>query len=89
MGSGLVVDDSALTRKFVRDALEGGGHSTAAEASSVEECAPAAGAYTPDLLTLGPCLPDGDAIEAWRRLTEGSPETHVVEYATFADRAAE
>jgi two-component system NarL family response regulator len=73
----VLADDHARIRTRVRDALEAGGCTVLAEASTAEEAVAAAEAHRPDVVLLDIHMP-GNGIQAAREITTRMPELPVV-----------
>lgn len=67
-GSFVIVDDSALTRKILRQILEEEGYTVVAEAVNGAEAVEAYQKYHPDVITLDITMPVMDGVEALRQI---------------------
>lgn len=67
-GRVVVVDDSKMSRKILRNILEGAGYAVVEEATDGEEAIAAYMQYKPDILTLDITMPNMDGIEALREI---------------------
>jgi DNA-binding NarL/FixJ family response regulator len=74
----IVADDDPLARRVVRDALEAGGIVVIAEAASGREAVELSLYYKPDVVLMDLVMPDGDGIQATRRILAREPGTEVV-----------
>jgi NarL family two-component system response regulator LiaR len=74
----IVADDDPLARRVVRDALEAGGIVVIAEAASGREAVELSLYYKPDVVLMDLVMPDGDGIQATRRILAREPRTEVV-----------
>src|SRR3954451_3996830 len=74
----IVADDDPLARRVVRDALEAGGGVVIAEASTGREAVELSLYYKPDVVLMDLVMPDGDGIQATRRILAREPGTEVV-----------
>jgi DNA-binding NarL/FixJ family response regulator len=74
----IVADDDPLARRVVRDALEAGGIVVIAEAASGREAVELSLYYKPDVVLMDLVMPDGDGIQATRRILARAPELEVV-----------
>src|SRR4051812_31324681 len=74
----IVADDDPLARRVVRDALEAGGIVVIAEASTGREAVELSLYYKPDVVLMDLVMPDGDGIQATRRILACEPDTEVV-----------
>src|SRR3954452_22407376 len=74
----IVADDDPLARRVVRDALEAGGIVVIAEAASGREAVELSLYYKPDVVLMDLVMPDGDGIQATRRIRAREPGTEVV-----------
>jgi two-component system, NarL family, response regulator LiaR len=74
----IVADDDPLTRRVVRDALEAGGVIVIAEAASGREAVELSLHYKPDVVLMDLVMPNGDGIQATRRILASEPATNVV-----------
>src|SRR3954466_13688780 len=74
----IVADDDPLARRVVRDALESGGIIVIAEASTGREAVELSLYYKPDIVLMDLVMPDGDGIQATRRILAREPSVEVV-----------
>jgi two-component system, NarL family, response regulator LiaR len=74
----IVADDDPLARRVVRDALEAGGIVVIAEASTGREAVELSLHYKPDVVLMDLVMPDGDGIQATRRILAREPGLEVV-----------
>jgi DNA-binding NarL/FixJ family response regulator len=74
----IVADDDPLARRVVRDALEAGGIVVIAEAASGREAVELSLYYKPDVVLMDLVMPDGDGIQATRRILARQPDLEVV-----------
>ena len=81
----VVVEDEANIRRFIKLALESEGFQVF-EADSVKRGLIEAGTRRADLVVLDLGLPDGDGIDATRRIRSGVPETAILILTMFDDR---
>jgi two-component system KDP operon response regulator KdpE len=81
----LVIEDEALTRRFLRPALEDQGYRIV-EAATASEGLTQASSYNPDLVLLDPGLPDLDGLDVTRRLREWSSAPIIVISARGQER---
>lgn len=82
----LLVDDHALVRSAIRQALEAPDIEVVGEARSAEEALELAPQLRPDLLLLDIDLPGMSGIEAVRELAPRLPETRIVMLTVSTDR---
>jgi DNA-binding NarL/FixJ family response regulator len=82
----LLVDDHALVRSAIRQALDAPDIEVVGEARNAEEALELAPRLRPDLLLLDIDLPGMSGIEAVRELAPRLPETRVVMLTASADR---
>src|SRR5688500_11039892 len=82
----LLVDDHALVRSAIRQALEAPDVVVVGEASSAEEALEMAPLLRPDLLLLDIDLPGMSGLEAVRELAPRLPDTRVVMLTVSTDR---
>lgn len=82
----LLIDDHALVRSAIRQALEAPDVSVVGEASSAEEALEMAPRLRPDLLLLDIDLPGMSGIEAVRELAPRLPDTRIVMLTVSTDR---
>lgn len=66
----VIVDDSALARRVLREILEEEGYSVVCEAVNGEEAIEAYAKYRPDIITLDITMPVKDGVEALRSIFE-------------------
>jgi DNA-binding NarL/FixJ family response regulator len=75
----MVVDDSPSTRTMLREALAlGGGIEVVGEAGNGKEAITRAGELGPDVILMDVRMPDGDGVEAARKITSHNPSTRIV-----------
>ncbi|MEA2226639.1 MAG: hypothetical protein QOF04_269 [Solirubrobacteraceae bacterium] len=74
----IVADDDPLARRVVRDALEAGGIVVIAEAATGREAVELSLYYKPDVVLMDLVMPDGDGIQATRRILAEEPDVEVV-----------
>src|SRR5687768_18545611 len=82
----MLVDDHALVRSAIRQALEAPDVVVVGEASSAEEALEMAPRLRPDLLLLDIDLPGMSGLEAVRELAPRLPDTRVVMLTVSTDR---
>lgn len=82
----LLVDDHALVRSAIRQALEAPDIDVVGEASSAEEALSMATLLRPDLLLLDIDLPGLSGIDAVRELAPRLPDTRIVMLTVSTDR---
>jgi DNA-binding NarL/FixJ family response regulator len=74
----IIADDDALARRMVRDALQAAGLVVVADAADGRQAVELARYYRPDVVLMDVIMPVMDGIKATERITEESPDTHVV-----------
>lgn len=77
-GTVIVVDDSALIRRNLRDLIEREGYTVIAEAVNGAEAVEEYKKYQPDLITLDVTMPVMDGVEALKRIMEFDPKAKSV-----------
>ena len=82
----MLVDDHALVRSAIRQALEGDDLHVVGEAATAEEAIALAPTLRPDLLLLDIDMPGMSGIEAVRELAPRLPETRIVMLTVSTDR---
>ena len=78
MANILIVDDSRISRKVLRNVLEGQGHTIVGEAGNGNEALEQYDKLHPDLVTLDITMPGMDGIEALGHIKEKDPEAKVL-----------
>ena len=78
MANIMIVDDSRISRRVLRNSLELQGHTVIAEASSGDEALRLYDEIKPDLVTMDITMPGMDGIECLFRLREKDPDAKVV-----------
>ncbi len=82
----LLVDDHPVVREGLRRLQElMPGIQIVAEAASMQSAVASVRALAPDVVLMDVRLPDGDGIEACRRIKAMSPSTHVLFLTSYAD----
>src|SRR3954451_173746 len=74
----LVVDDAALMRKMVTDALTQGGHEVIGEAGNGAEAGQQYQTLKPDLATLDITMPEKDGLSALKDIMAMDPSAKVI-----------
>lgn len=74
----LVVDDSSLIRKMLRQLLEKNDYTVAAEAVNGVEAVELYAKVKPDLVTLDVTMPVMDGVEALKQIKEADPQAKVI-----------
>ena len=82
----MLVDDHALVRSAVRQALTAPGVEVVGEGSSADDALELAPQLRPDVLLLDINLPDGDGLRVLRELRPRLPETKIVMLTVSTDR---
>ncbi len=77
-GSFVIVDDSALTRKILRQIIEDEGYTIVSEAVNGEEAVEAYRKYKPDVITLDITMPVMDGVDALRTIIASNPKAKAV-----------
>src|SRR3954453_12310023 len=78
----VIVDDDALTRRMVRDALQDAGVVVVAEAGGGREAIELCLYYKPDVVLMDIVMPDLDGLAATRHIVARLPETKVVMFTS-------
>jgi NarL family two-component system response regulator LiaR len=78
----VIVDDDALTRRMVRDALQDAGVVVIAEAGGGREAIELCLYYKPDVVLMDIVMPDLDGLAATRHIVARLPETKVVMFTS-------
>ena len=79
----LIADDSAVTRRGVRAALDGFGVEVVGEVSDSESAAQHTASLQPDIVLLEVRLPKNDGFWALKKIKDDSPKTRVVMYSVY------
>ena len=74
----LVVDDAAVMRKMVTDALTGGGHEIVGEAGNGAEAVQRFQELRPEVMTLDITMPEKDGIAALQEIIALDPSAKVI-----------
>jgi two-component system chemotaxis response regulator CheY len=83
----LVVDDSSVMRKNIRNILEEAGHEVAAEAADGRDVLPAYVNSKPDLVTMDISMPITNGIEALQTLMRNFPDAKVIMVSALGQKA--
>lgn len=74
----LIVDDSKMSRKMLRNILEGIGHDIVGEAGNGEEGVKLYKELKPDAVTMDITMPEMDGLSCLREIKEFDENAHVV-----------
>lgn len=77
-GTVVVVDDSTMSRKILRQILEDAGYAVIAEATDGEEGIAAYMQYKPDVITLDITMPNMDGIEALKEILSADSRARAI-----------
>ncbi|QGQ94076.1 response regulator [Paenibacillus psychroresistens] len=83
----LVVDDSAVMRKNIKNILESAGHEVVAEAADGRDVLPAYVNSKPDVVTMDISMPVTDGIDALKLLVKNFPEAKVIMVSALGQKA--
>ena len=74
----LVVDDAALMRKMVTDALTKGGHEVVGEGANGDEAVALYQELKPELTTLDITMPEKDGLQALKDIITLDPDARII-----------
>lgn len=74
----LIVDDSKMSRKMLRNVLEGIGHDIVAEAGNGQEGVELYKQFKPDAVTMDITMPQMDGLSCLKEIKELDPDARVV-----------
>ncbi len=74
----LIVDDSKMSRKMLRNVLEGIGHDIIAEAGNGQEGVELYKQHRPDAVTMDITMPQMDGLGCLKEIKEWDPDARVV-----------
>jgi two-component system chemotaxis response regulator CheY len=83
----LVVDDSVVMRKNIKNILEAAGHEVVAEAADGRDVLPAYVNNKPDLVTMDISMPITDGIDALKSLVKNFPDAKVIMVSALGQKA--
>lgn len=83
----MIVDDTTLARRIMRNALTSGGHEVVAEASNGEAAVQVYSAHKPDVVTMDVTMPGIDGVEASRRILAAHSDARVIMVTSVAREA--
>jgi two-component system chemotaxis response regulator CheY len=83
----LVVDDSTVMRKNIKNILEAAGHQVAAEAADGRDVLPAYVNSKPDFVTMDISMPITNGIEALQTLVKNFPDAKVIMISALGQKA--
>lgn len=83
----LVVDDSTVMRKNIKNILESGGHEVVAEAADGRDVLPAYVNSKPDFVTMDISMPITNGIEALQSLIKNFPDAKVIMVSALGQKA--
>ncbi|MCR5657169.1 MAG: response regulator [Butyrivibrio sp.] len=78
MANILIVDDSKISRRVLRDMLERNGHTVVGEATNGQEGFDDYGKLNPDLVTMDITMPVMDGIEGLKLIHKAYPDAKVI-----------
>ena len=78
MGRIMIVDDSRISRKVLKNLLEGNGHIIVGEAGNGIDALKLYDELNPDLVTMDITMPGMDGIECLEKLREKHPDAKVM-----------
>lgn len=81
----VLVDDDALARRVVRDALQDAGYVVIAEAAGGREGVELSLYYRPDIVVMDVAMPGMDGLEATRQIVAGDPSIKVMMLTSCED----
>lgn len=81
----MAVDDSPITRKMVRKALEPEGFEIAAEAGNGKEAVEKYGSVLPDVITMDVTMPIMDGLEAAAAIKKINPAQRIIMLSAMGD----
>lgn len=74
----MIVDDSRISRRMLRDTIERQGHTIVAEATNGEDALKLYEEHHPDLVTMDITMPQMDGIECLSEIRKMDPEAKVI-----------
>ena len=77
-GSVIIVDDSRMIRKMLRQILEEDGYTVVAEAENGLEAVTSYKQYRPDIITLDITMPQMDGVEALKEIMKFDPDAYAI-----------
>ena len=83
----LVVDDSTVMRKNIKNILEAAGHEVVSEAADGRDVLPAYVNTKPDFVTMDISMPVTDGIEALKTLVKNFPDAKVIMVSALGQKA--
>lgn len=83
----LVVDDSTVMRRNIKNVLEHAGHSVVGEAADGRDVLPAYVNCKPDLVTMDISMPIIDGLEALQTIMKNYPNAKVVMVSAMGQKA--
>ncbi len=78
MANILMVDDSRISRRVLKDMLEKHGHVVVGEATNGQEAFDCYGKINPDIVTMDITMPVMDGIESLKLIHKGYPDSKVI-----------
>jgi two-component system, chemotaxis family, chemotaxis protein CheY len=83
----MIVDDTTLARRIMRNTLVSAGHEVVAEANSGETALDAYSTHKPDVVTMDVTMSGIDGIEASRRILAAHSDARVIMVTSLAREA--
>ena len=74
----LIVDDSSIMRKMIRNTLESGNHQIVGEAKNGKDAVTMYKDLNPDLVTMDIAMPDLDGVQSAQKILKSFPEAKII-----------
>lgn len=86
MANVLIVDDSMIMRRSLRNIIENSGHTVIAEASNGNEAIAAYKSHSPDIVTMDISMPSMNGLEALKNIKSINSDARVIIISAYSQK---